>query len=98
MYRLADKVGLDDLKRSAFKAIKDNLAPSNIVHEVFCQFTSLYPDVQKLTTGYLCDNYRKPEVVRDLPVAVRRVAAGELEHAGDVIMSLMNQLASRGPV
>ncbi|KAF8891715.1 hypothetical protein BD779DRAFT_1670692 [Infundibulicybe gibba] len=41
MYRLADKLGLEELQKLSLDAIHANLSNQNIMQEVFCRFTSL---------------------------------------------------------
>ncbi|KAF9467290.1 hypothetical protein BDZ94DRAFT_1026281 [Collybia nuda] len=43
MYRLADKLGLDDLKKEAFKALTERVTEDNVLEEVFSRFTSRSP-------------------------------------------------------
>ncbi|KAI0789109.1 hypothetical protein C8Q75DRAFT_171729 [Abortiporus biennis] len=45
MYRLADKFKLDDLKVLALEAIKDGVCGTNVVVELFSDFTWRYPEV-----------------------------------------------------
>ncbi|KAJ7159561.1 hypothetical protein C8R46DRAFT_814906, partial [Mycena filopes] len=42
MYRLADKLGLEDLQGLALTAISSRLSETNILEEVFSSFTSVY--------------------------------------------------------
>ncbi|KAJ6569196.1 hypothetical protein B0H19DRAFT_1065962 [Mycena capillaripes] len=57
MYRLADKLGLEELQALALASISSRLAENNILEEVFSSFTSVYPVIQELEVGVLTSNF-----------------------------------------
>jgi len=62
MYRLADKLAMEDLKKRAFDAVKAGLSTVNIVNEALSYFTSRHPDVQKMELDILVEKYCEPEL------------------------------------
>ncbi|KDQ57700.1 hypothetical protein JAAARDRAFT_35385 [Jaapia argillacea MUCL 33604] len=96
MYRLSDKVGLDDLKALSFKAIKDSLSPANVVKEAFSFFTSLYPELQEAEIDYLCEHRYDVAVAKAIPGVMKKAAMGELEHSAEVLALLFTRLAAIG--
>ncbi|KAJ6501763.1 hypothetical protein DFH09DRAFT_944627 [Mycena vulgaris] len=58
MYRLADKLGLEELKSCALEYLCSRLSEDNILHEVFSSFTSMYGPVVRI--GVLSVDGRHP--------------------------------------
>ncbi|KAK7064970.1 hypothetical protein R3P38DRAFT_2827318, partial [Favolaschia claudopus] len=57
MYRLADKLGLEELRGLALESISSRLSEHNILQEVFSSFTSTYPVIQELEVRFLTSNF-----------------------------------------
>ncbi|TFK54321.1 hypothetical protein OE88DRAFT_1654944 [Heliocybe sulcata] len=94
MYRLADKLGLEELKLLARDAIKSGLSEANILEEAFSKFTATpgYGEIRKIELEILCKTCRSASVREDLPKMMRRVTLGELPHASEMVSSFMYSL------
>ncbi|KAF8893870.1 hypothetical protein BD779DRAFT_957281 [Infundibulicybe gibba] len=57
MYRLADKLGIPELRSLSLTAISSGITHSNVVQESFCRFTSLYPEVQEVESDLLISHF-----------------------------------------
>ncbi|TFK54524.1 hypothetical protein OE88DRAFT_1205027 [Heliocybe sulcata] len=98
MYRLADKLGLDDLKALAFGAIKTGLSEENIMEEVFSKFTSLYSQVEELETEFLHGNCRSPAVIAGVDGIVTKMVEEDgpkLDYSKRVLTAFIKQLAQK---
>ncbi|KAH7908731.1 hypothetical protein BJ138DRAFT_1128209 [Hygrophoropsis aurantiaca] len=85
MYRLADKIGAQELKKLSLESIRSSLSKHNILDEVFSQFTSRYPEVLNMELNLLVKNIREPEVVQALPAKMKAVASGAFPHSGEIL-------------
>ncbi|KAH7905856.1 hypothetical protein BJ138DRAFT_1130270 [Hygrophoropsis aurantiaca] len=92
MYRLADKIGADELKSLSLESIRSSLSKHNILDEVFSPFTSRYPEVLDTELALLGENAHEPEVVQALPGKIRAVASGALPHSYEVLFSVMQRV------
>ncbi|KAF7293894.1 F-box domain-containing protein [Mycena chlorophos] len=104
MYHLAHKFGLRQLEEKAFAAIKENLNPGTVVGETFSILSSRYPEVQDACIRVLLDRIKDSDLDSDsddtktvaealklratLDATMRKVAGGELPHAGNVLCKL----------
>ncbi|KAF8842975.1 hypothetical protein BDN67DRAFT_964856 [Paxillus ammoniavirescens] len=93
MYRLADKLAMEDLKNRAFDAVKAGLSKVNIVDEVLSYFTSRHPDIQKMELGILVANRKEPEVRRALEKHIAQLAAGQSPHSAAAFTALFQLLS-----
>ncbi|KAK4049653.1 hypothetical protein OIV83_003928 [Microbotryomycetes sp. JL201] len=59
MYRLADKLGLTELKDRAFEHIVKNLTVQNIPLEVFGSFASQFEEVKRVEIAFLLDRWNE---------------------------------------
>ncbi|KAI0769841.1 hypothetical protein C8Q74DRAFT_1201937 [Fomes fomentarius] len=57
VYRLADKLGLQDLKDRAFQHIIKSLTVDNVVHEAFSAFSAAFEDVRKVQVAYMFEHW-----------------------------------------
>ncbi|KAH8078387.1 hypothetical protein BXZ70DRAFT_961562 [Cristinia sonorae] len=97
MYRLADIVGLNELKAKAFDNLQSRLDSSKILNEVFSEFTSRYPDVVKAEVDHFCDSHMTATSLVRLEEKITIVVRGELPHAQPVIMDFMRRLLQKRP-
>nr|GAT50858.1 predicted protein [Mycena chlorophos] len=88
MYRLADKLGLEDLKAQSFAAIKTRLSTKTVVRETFSAFTSYYAEIQDAHIAFLLEQYA--DIEDDLDLMLVRVAAGEFTHCADVLRKIVS--------
>ncbi|KIY69495.1 hypothetical protein CYLTODRAFT_227045 [Cylindrobasidium torrendii FP15055 ss-10] len=83
VYRLAERLGLQELQDKAMEMLKSQCAPENIVDEAFSFFTSHYPALLEVQVSYMrerlnagdgvvCSQYRK---------ALERLGKGDIPHA-----------------
>ncbi|KAH7908474.1 hypothetical protein BJ138DRAFT_353049 [Hygrophoropsis aurantiaca] len=85
MYRLADKIGADELKKLSLTSIRSNLSKHNILDELFSHFTSKYPEVLDMELDLLLENIREPEVVQALPGKMKAVVSGAFPHSDEIL-------------
>ncbi|KAF8893869.1 hypothetical protein BD779DRAFT_957150 [Infundibulicybe gibba] len=57
MYRLADKLEIPELRSLSLAALRSGITQSNVMQELFCRFTSLYPEVQEAESDFLIANF-----------------------------------------
>lgn len=57
VYRLADKLGLLELKDRAYKHIQKSLSVENIPYEVFSPFSATFPDIRKVQVNYFLEHW-----------------------------------------
>ncbi|KAI0927678.1 hypothetical protein AcV5_008151 [Taiwanofungus camphoratus] len=88
MYRLADKLGLDELKEHALEDIRSKLSTDNVLDELFSQFTSRYPDVMEVETAFLRKIRVSSDVMPLLQQKCEAIAGGYLPHAAGALMSV----------
>ncbi|EMD33598.1 hypothetical protein CERSUDRAFT_98161 [Gelatoporia subvermispora B] len=94
MYRLADKYGLEDLRKQALDNIRSRLSSRNIWTELLSRFTSRYPEVQGVQVDFVLRNSSYP--ARDVQDWVKLVAKGDVPHSSTVLATLMVKLLDRG--
>ncbi|KAH7908472.1 hypothetical protein BJ138DRAFT_353055 [Hygrophoropsis aurantiaca] len=88
MYRLADKIGAEELKKLALESIRFSLYKHNILDEVFSHFTSRYPEVLNMELDLLVKNIREPKVAHALPGKMTAVVSGAFPHSGKILTEL----------
>lgn len=94
MYRLADQLQLDELKQTAKRAIESELSDTNIVAELFSDFTWRYPEILKMETEVYYRYRTSMRVVRDMSDVLKRMQKGELPHSAMVMDSLLLKLCT----
>jgi len=57
VYRLADKLGLSELKARAFEHITKSLTVENVPYEVFSTFSATFEVVRKVEVKYFLDHW-----------------------------------------
>ncbi|KAJ7160673.1 hypothetical protein C8R43DRAFT_1105253 [Mycena crocata] len=92
MYRLADKFGLDELKAVSLSAINQRLSRTNIMHEVFSRFTSIYPEVQDIEVEFLRNNFS--DLKAEIDNTLDGLCRGNRPHCVDVLRKIV---AGRNP-
>jgi len=73
-YRLADKLGLNELKARAFQHIVKSLTVSNVSHEIFSSFSAAFEDVRKIQVSFFLANWseiKSSETMRNVFQQVR---------------------------
>ncbi|KAL6300195.1 hypothetical protein BKA93DRAFT_829264 [Sparassis latifolia] len=88
MYRLADKLGIDQLKELAAADIRTKLSADNILDELFSSFTNQHPQILDAERDFFCDRCLNVDIIPALIQKLNTVAGGHLPHAGAVLTSL----------
>ncbi|KAI0726225.1 hypothetical protein C8Q72DRAFT_847350 [Fomitopsis betulina] len=57
VYRLADKLDLQELKQRAFQHIVRSLTVANVAYEVFSTFSAAFEDVRKVQVSFFLDHW-----------------------------------------
>ncbi|KAG6369519.1 hypothetical protein JVT61DRAFT_14317 [Boletus reticuloceps] len=92
MYRLACKVGLDDLREEALAHIRSNLTEHNILKELSCSLVSSHPQLLEMELDVLYAHIGSPPVVTGFPALAQRIAQKELRHGADIIVGIHTRL------
>ncbi|KAF7797032.1 hypothetical protein EIP86_008224 [Pleurotus ostreatoroseus] len=93
MYRLADMLGLDDLKEKARKDILSKLTQDNILEELMSSFTSAYEEIRDAEIQMAQGNATIRKVVTArLPAWLDEIISGELLHTKAVFNMLTQKL------
>ncbi|KAI0790363.1 hypothetical protein C8Q75DRAFT_891279 [Abortiporus biennis] len=92
IYRLADKVGLLSLQKLAEQDIKNKILNMSILEEVFSKFSSRYPDILKIEVERIFTHGLSPNDMLLLQQKIKSVALGELPHATNAMMGLLERL------
>ncbi|KAG8906851.1 hypothetical protein FRB99_005911, partial [Tulasnella sp. 403] len=74
VYRLADKLGLGDLKQRAFQHIVRSLNVSNIPYETFSSFSAAYDEIRKVEVEFFLEKWaeiRNGEAMRTVFQQIR---------------------------
>ncbi|VDB84639.1 unnamed protein product [Peniophora sp. CBMAI 1063] len=74
VYRLADKLGLRELRERAFEHIKNGLTVENVPYEVFSTFSATYEAVRKVEVKFFLDHWtqiRTSEAMRNVWQQIR---------------------------
>ncbi|KAJ6613968.1 hypothetical protein B0H10DRAFT_1951111 [Mycena sp. CBHHK59/15] len=93
MYRLADELGLEKLKALALLSLNSRLSASNVVSEVFSEFTSLYPELQDIQVEYLVSHYR--DLTPDVDQILDSICMGQRPYCRDVLRKIVASGLSR---
>ncbi|KAH7885226.1 hypothetical protein F5I97DRAFT_1810553 [Phlebopus sp. FC_14] len=74
VYRLADKLGLLELKDRAYQHIQKSLTVENIPYEMFSPFAATFPDVRKVQMNYFLEHWgeiRSSDAMRNVWQQIR---------------------------
>ncbi|KAJ7152466.1 hypothetical protein C8R46DRAFT_1121305 [Mycena filopes] len=94
MYRLADKLGLEDLQALALTAISSRLSETNILEEVFSSFTSVYPVIRDLEVGVLTSNFsdKASEGLMDM---TQKICDGEKPYCAETLFMIIKKMGKK---
>ncbi|KAI0684902.1 hypothetical protein BC835DRAFT_1387086 [Cytidiella melzeri] len=94
MYRLADRYGLEALKKKAQDEIKAQLSPDNIMQELRSSLTSFYDEIRDMEVKFACETAQLPRVIEgpELSKWITDLAAGELTHTANNLHALVRQI------
>ncbi|KAJ3486730.1 hypothetical protein NLI96_g4038 [Meripilus lineatus] len=97
MYRLADKVGLVDLKNLAMKDLEEKLPRIKILDEIFSKYSSVFPEILMAQVNYFCDEEISQTSRLSLQQKIRSVTKGELPHATNALMAMLQKVSDSRP-
>ncbi|KAJ7323668.1 hypothetical protein DFH08DRAFT_887579 [Mycena albidolilacea] len=92
MYRLADKLGLEELRTLALASISSRLSEGNILEEVFSSFTSVYPVIQELEVGVLTSNFSE-KASTGLKEMTEKLCQGEKPYCAEILFKIISKMA-----
>ncbi|KAH7903090.1 hypothetical protein BJ138DRAFT_1168577 [Hygrophoropsis aurantiaca] len=92
MYRLADKIGSEELKRLSIQSLRSSLSKNSITHEVFSHFTSRYPEILEIELDFLMLHLDDSEVFQTLSDKLADVASGGVPHSHQILVDIMRRL------
>ncbi|KAJ7660832.1 hypothetical protein DFH06DRAFT_1193409 [Mycena polygramma] len=94
MYRLADKLGLEELQALALASISSRLSESNILEEVFSSFTSVYPVIQELEVGVLTSNF-SDKAAEGLKEMTQKICDGEKPYCAETLFKIIQKMGGK---
>ncbi|KAJ7751885.1 hypothetical protein DFH07DRAFT_960711 [Mycena maculata] len=94
MYRLADKLGLEELQALALAFISSRLTENNILREVFSSFTAVYPVIQELEVSMLTANFSE-KASEGLKEMTQKICEGEKPYCADVLLMLIQKMGAK---
>jgi len=98
MYRLADKFGLEDLKKKSAEAIRAKLSANNVVDELFSRFTSLYPALVEMEIEvFQLLVMENGQVLAKLEEIIPEVVQGRLPYCGAALWKILSAGLDRPP-
>ncbi|KII83702.1 hypothetical protein PLICRDRAFT_180053 [Plicaturopsis crispa FD-325 SS-3] len=89
MYRLAKRLGLDDLCTAAKEDIEEQLSVDIIVAEVFSTFTAQFPEIREMELAFLFQHWEQLKASDALRGMIAKATRGELPHSTDVLMDII---------
>ncbi|KAI0826426.1 hypothetical protein BC629DRAFT_1456225 [Irpex lacteus] len=93
MYRLADKCGIDELKKTALDDIRSKLSADNIVAELRSSLASRYDEVRDVVVEYACQSAR-PAAMDAVPEWIDDLVAGKSARSADTLKALYKKSVS----
>ncbi|KAK7008050.1 hypothetical protein R3P38DRAFT_3027160 [Favolaschia claudopus] len=94
MYRLADKLGLEELRGLALESISSRLTERNILQEVFSSFTSTYPVIQELEVRFLTSNFSE-KASEGLKEMTEKICQGEKPYCAETLFRILHELSGK---
>ncbi|KAF8198876.1 hypothetical protein K438DRAFT_1823872 [Mycena galopus ATCC 62051] len=95
MYRLADKLGLEDLRALSLAAISSSISEKNLLYEVFSFFTSVYPAIQELEVEALTSN-SSGNPVKGLKEMTDAICRGERPYCAETLFKIVCKIPGIG--
>ncbi|GAA5856516.1 hypothetical protein JCM8547_008781 [Rhodosporidiobolus lusitaniae] len=95
VYRLADKMGLAELKQRAYEHVVSSLTSENIVYEVFGSFSQRFDEIRKVEMGVLLANWSTVRSSPQLSKVLSYLRTNRFPGFEDVWIELVQQLEVR---
>jgi len=89
MYRLADKLGLEDLCKLSLSHIQSQLSIDNVIQEVFTPFTSRYKTIRTVELAFIFDHWEELKNSQQLHEVLDNIIRGDLLHCKDVLAAIL---------
>ncbi|KAI0086240.1 hypothetical protein BDY19DRAFT_1059097 [Irpex rosettiformis] len=94
IYRLADSVGLDELKILARRDLEARISEENIIREVFSKFSSMYGDILDMELGTLYTSSMLPHTLPNILKTVTSIARGGMPYSEKALAALLTKLST----
>ncbi|KAG6888189.1 hypothetical protein C0995_009968 [Termitomyces sp. Mi166 len=91
MYRLATKIGSEELQLLSLEAIIHDISENNIIEELFSHFTSMYPEIQQAEVNALIPLLEQPAVAEKLLSEMESVVTKGMPHYGAIIATIVRR-------
>ncbi|KAL5519976.1 hypothetical protein ACEPAG_1636 [Sanghuangporus baumii] len=75
-YRVADKLGLSDLKDRAFQHIVKSLTIHNVPYEMFSSFSSTFEDVRKMEVAFFLEHWNEIRASQSMQKVWQQIRVG----------------------
>ncbi|KAH9951802.1 hypothetical protein B0H21DRAFT_192330 [Amylocystis lapponica] len=89
MYRLADKLGMEELKKRALVHLEAYLSQNTILDEFFSEFTSRHKEVLEMELPHIMKHWKILKASPELAAKIKEVTTGTMEHACAAMMALL---------
>ncbi|GAA5870533.1 hypothetical protein JCM16303_001513 [Sporobolomyces ruberrimus] len=97
LYRLADKMGLSELKQLAFDHIVSSLTPQNVVYEAFGSFSMRFEEIKRVEVAFLLQHWNEVRTSGSMSKVFGFLRSGRFPGFEDVWLSLLEHLEYRPP-
>ncbi|KAI0339997.1 hypothetical protein BDW22DRAFT_1360470 [Trametopsis cervina] len=94
IYRLADIVGIQELKDLALKDLESRITAETISQEMFSKFSSTYEEVLQMELENLYANCMLAVVMPELLERIASITHGDLPHSEVVLSALIRKLSA----
>ncbi|GAA5978937.1 hypothetical protein JCM5350_004183 [Sporobolomyces pararoseus] len=92
LYRLADKMGLSELKLLAFEHIVSSLTPQNVVYEAFGSFSMRFEEVKRVEVNFLLQHWNEVKSSGSMAKVFAFLRTGRFPGFEEVWLSLLEHL------
>ncbi|KAI5982583.1 hypothetical protein EDD15DRAFT_109181 [Pisolithus albus] len=95
MYRLATKLGIDELRDRALASIRTNINENNLLQELASGFTGRYPAVLEMELDLLLKNIANAPIVEGLPKLMERISEKEISHGAKIMAGFYTRILQK---
>ncbi|KAK0184364.1 hypothetical protein F5146DRAFT_247180 [Armillaria mellea] len=92
MYRLADMINHEPLKKLALANLQTQLTKANICSELFSEFTSWYPEVLNMEVRFTLEHWSDPVVQDNRKAMFKRLVDGQFPYAWSAFNAIMEKM------
>jgi len=76
VYRIADKLNLEELKNRAFHHIVRSLTVDNVPYEMFSHFSAMFEDVRKTQIAFFLENWNEIRSAESMKTIWQQIRVG----------------------